>query len=88
MSENVQFYVNITWFLYRSLSGERNWLMWQNIRLDYLSVCWSVCLQNVLWQNGWVDPYAVWDGEWGRSSDGCITVLDGGGEFLVIHCNQ
>ena len=26
----------------------------------------------LLWQNGCMDPDAVWDGEWGRSRDGCI----------------
>jgi len=32
----------------------------------------SVCPESVLRQNGGVDPDAVWDGEWGRLSDGCI----------------
>jgi len=27
------------------------------------SVCVSVCLESVLWQNGCLDPDAVWDGE-------------------------
>jgi len=36
------------------------------------SVGWSVGLQSVLWQNGWVDPNAVGYGEWG--------VLDFGGD--------
>jgi len=31
-------------------------------RLDHL----SVCPQSILWQNGWMDPDAVWDGEWGH----------------------
>jgi len=30
-----------------------------------------------LWQNGRLDPDAVWSGEWGRSMD---AVLDGGGD--------
>ena len=34
------------------------------------SVC--LCPESVLWQNGWLDPDAAWDGEWGRSRDGCI----------------
>jgi len=42
----------------------------------YRSVCLSVwrfvCLQIVLWQNGWVDPDTVWDGEWVWSRNGCI----------------
>jgi len=45
-------------------------------RLTHLSVCvtvWvsvsvSVCPESVLWQIGWLDLDAVWDGEWGRSS--------------------
>jgi len=45
--------------------------MLRNIRLDRLSVGRSVGLQSVLWQNGWLDPDAVWDGEWGRSRDEC-----------------
>jgi len=38
----------------------------RNIRLDHvcLSLCQSVSPQSVLWQNGWLDPDAVWDGEW------------------------
>ena len=32
----------------------------------------SVCLEDVLWQNGSLDLDAVWAGEWGRSTDGCI----------------
>jgi len=32
----------------------------------------SVCPECVSWQNGWLDPDAVWGGEWGRSRDGCI----------------
>ena len=60
-----------------------------------LSVCWSVCPQSVLWQNGWVDLDAVWDGEWGRSTDGCIRWVwlsskergSFGGEFWASNCN-
>jgi len=36
------------------------------------SVSRSVCLESDLWQNGWVDPDAVWEDEWGRSRDECI----------------
>jgi len=56
--------------------------MVRNIHLDHLSVCLSVCVclsvgrsvgpESVLWQNGWVDPGAVWSGEWGWSKNGCI----------------
>ena len=45
-------------------SGAR---MVQNIRLAHLSV--RKC---ELWQNGRLDPDAVWGGERGRSRDGCI----------------
>jgi len=38
----------------------------------YVGLC--VCPESVPWQNGWLDPDAVWDGEWGRSRDGCITL--------------
>jgi len=37
-----------------------------------LCVCRSVCLKSVLWQNCCMDLDAVWDGDWGRSSEGCI----------------
>ena len=37
-----------------------------------LSVRRLLCLQSVLWRNGWVDPDAVGDGEWGRSRYGRI----------------
>ena len=46
--------------------------MVQACRLDHLSVCLSVGPESVLWQNGRLDPDAVWGGEWGRSTDGCI----------------
>jgi len=38
----------------------------------YTCVGWSVWPESVLWQNGWLDLDAIWDGEWGRSKDGCI----------------
>ena len=40
--------------------------------LACLSVWLPVGQESVLWQNGWLDPDAVWDGEWGESRDGCI----------------
>jgi len=52
--------------------------MLRNICLAHLSVsvsvCRSVCLlpESVLWQNGLMYPDTIWDGEWGRSRDGCI----------------
>jgi len=36
------------------------------------SGCQSVGPEDVLWQNGWLDLEAVWDGEWSQSKDGCI----------------
>jgi len=57
-------------------------------RLDHLFVCRSVgrsvCPESVLWQNGRLDPDAVWDGECGRSRDGCIdgvVIVEGEGQF-------
>jgi len=51
-----------------------------------------------LWQNGWMDPDAVWGGEWGRSTRNvCIReewwsskgrAVLGGGEFRASQCNQ
>jgi len=41
--------------------------MVQKIRLSHLSV-----RKSELWQNGWLDPDAVWGGERDRSTDGCI----------------
>jgi len=32
----------------------------------------SVSLESVLWQNGCMDPDAIWDGEWGWSRHGYI----------------
>jgi len=53
-------------------------MLW-NIRLEHLSVCLSVgqsihpsIRPHSLWQNGWLDAYATWDGEWSQSRDGCI----------------
>jgi len=71
--------------------------MEQTCRLSHLSsVCRSVCPENILWQNGWLDPGAVWDGECGRSRDGCIRwewwsskgKRQFGGKFGESHCNQ
>jgi len=63
-----------------------------------LSICrfvgLCVCPESVLWQNGWLDLDAVWDGEWDWSVDGCIRWGGNrwrgsfGGEFLAFHCNQ
>jgi len=44
----------------------------RGILTDLSSVCVLDCPESVLWQNGWIDPDAVWNGEWGRSRDGCI----------------
>jgi len=49
-----------------------------------------------LWKNGLLDLDAVWDGEWGRSRDGCIVLgwrsSKGKGQFwgkcAASHCNQ
>jgi len=53
-----------------SISVASRALMLRTCRLAYLSVCVCllVCAESVpvLWQNGWMDPDAVWDGEWGR----------------------
>ena len=37
-------------------------------RLDHL----CVCLESVLWQNGSLDPDAIWGDEWGRAWYGRI----------------
>jgi len=55
--------------------------------------CWSVCacrsVHSVLWQNGWVDRDAIWDGEWGQSRDGCIklgvVIVEGEGAVLGLN---
>jgi len=39
---------------------------------DHLSVCVFAGSESVLWQNGWKDPDAFWDGEWGQLRDRCI----------------
>jgi len=44
-----------------------------------LCVYRSVGLESVLWQNGWLDPDAVWDGEWGWG----MGVLDRGPDSPV-----
>jgi len=53
-----------------------------NIRPSHLSV--RTCEQ---WQNGWLDPDAVWDGEWGGPRHSCVrwksTCLKGKGQFLA-----
>ena len=36
------------------------------------SVCVSVCPESVWWQNGWMDPDAIWSGEWGGCRHWCI----------------
>ena len=36
------------------------------------SVCASVCPESVLWRNSWLDPDAIWDGEWGWPRHWCI----------------
>ena len=62
-----------------------------NIRPSHLSV--RTC---ELWQNGWLDPDAVWGGECGRSRNGCTRFWwwsskgkgSFGGEFGASHCNQ
>ena len=41
-------------------------------RLVINPICWSVCLESVLWQNSRLVLDAVSGGEWGRSRDGCI----------------
>jgi len=44
----------------------------------------SVGSESVLWQNDWLDLDALWDGEWGRSRDGCIRwerASKGNGQF-------
>jgi len=38
-----------------------------------------------------VDPYAVWDGEWGRLNDGCITwvvIVEGEGAVLGVNLGR
>ena len=57
------------------------------------SVC--VCPERVLWQNGSLDPGAIWGDEWGRAWYGRIrwvVIVEGEeavwGEFGASHCNQ
>ena len=60
-------------------------------RIAHVSVCVcaSVCpSESVLWQNGWVDPYAVWDGEWDQLNDGRIrwvVIVEGEGAVLGVN---
>ena len=54
------------------ISIARGVLMLRTCRLDHLCVC--VCPESVLWQNGWLDPDAVWGGEWSWGSYGCIII--------------
>jgi len=56
-----------------SLTIKRKRLMVSTCRLSHLSVCRSVYPESVLWQIGWLDPDAVWDGEWVEE----MGVLDG-----------
>ena len=61
-----------------------------------VSVCLSLGPENILWQNGCVDPDTVWDDKWGRSRDGYIRqgwLSSKGrdtfeGEVEASHCNQ
>ena len=86
------------WRLVKSVVSALLWisiasraLMVQNVCLAHLSV-----RKSELWQNSWLDPDAVWGGERGRSSDGCIRLgwwsskgrRSFGGEFGAFHCNQ
>jgi len=59
-----------------SISIASRALMFRTCHLAHLSVC--VCLESVLWQNGWLEPDTVWGGECGRVWYGCI--LDGVGD--------
>jgi len=69
-------------------------LMLRTCRLDHLSVC--LYPESVLWQNGWLNPDAVWGGEWGRAWYGCIRFWRWSskgkeqfwGEFGASHCNR
>ena len=58
-------------FLAALLTIKRKQLMELSCHLSRLSVGLSVCTESVLWQNGWLDPDAVWNGEWVQSKDGC-----------------
>jgi len=41
-------------------------IRWQSSAYGYRTfpptICWSVCLSSVLWQNSWLDMDEVWDG--------------------------
>ena len=55
------------------------------------SVCLSVWLQSVLWQNGQLDPDAIWGGEWGHPRHSCINgvhVTQGDGAVLEIFLHR
>jgi len=39
-------------------------------------MCLSVGPESVLWQNGWLDLDAIWDGEWGRSMVGVLDWME------------
>jgi len=85
-----------------SISIASGALMLQTCCLDHLCVCVCVfvcvcvCPESVLWQNGWLDPNAIWGGERGRLRNGCIRWVDDrrsrrgsfASEFGASHCNQ
>jgi len=53
----------------------------------------SVCLgpESVLWQNGWMDPDAVWGGECGRSRVGVtegMVIVEGEGAVLWVNLGR
>jgi len=53
-----------------------------------MSVGQSVCQQRALWQNGSVNPDAVWNGKRSRSRDECIRwVVIVEGEMAVLGLN-
>ena len=56
----------------RSLSIERKHYWNRPDAYPSVGLCVSVWPESVLWQNGWLNPDAVWDIEWGRWRDGCI----------------
>jgi len=87
-------FVGLSLLARRSLSADSiasGALMVQNIRVPHLSV-----RKSVLWQNGWLDPDAVWGDERGRSRDGCVRWCSDRrrgrgsfeGEFGASHRNQ
>jgi len=52
--------------LYRAIVDYSHWALLPTI---CWSVCVCVCLSSALWQNGWLDMYAVWDGRLDGSRD-------------------